>query len=848
MRKRLALFMTMFLLVLSACSGGGDAVGGDESTDGDLDGGSNPEIDSSICHLNSDCPEDFYCDNGVCREADCFTHDDCDEGYLCDDHLCIKDPNASDGDLEDPLTDGDLDESAPDGDLDPEPEIDLEVICDPDDKMCQADLLWTCNAEGTQWVEPENCPPNTVCIVDACVASACDPDTYGQCVSEFTIYQCNSQGTGWEEVPCPANNYCEDGACLPIECEPNAEIECVDTETVKICTAEGNDWITEACPENTTCYGTGCLEIICDAGDWRCEDNVLYYCNALGAAWDEIMDCSDDGAICTEGSCMPEVCEAGVKACDETNPKLVEICNETGTAWVESETCAGTDECRGGACMSLCEIAAFDKSYVGCDYWPVDLDNSARDDGGEFALVVANPQSFSVDVRVSDSASLLQTKTIAAGGLDVFQLGSGHLITGPGKTSAAYHVNSDAPVTVTQMNPYGNVLIYSNDASLLLPEGALGTDYMGLTWPTHRMEDCYCDFWLVTCFSWTCDGRDTPGFLAITATQPGSTSVSVTYSGATQAGGGVNAESAGTTRSYTLQQFEVLNLESAGTNCPNVDEETYIYCDGPDLTGSTITSDKPVAVYGGHRCTFIPKHQWACDHLEHQLFPVETWGKNFIAVRTEPRHQEQDYYKIVASEDGTVVTLSPDPTGQSPHSLNAGQSWLFSTINEFSITSTKPVMMAHFLAGQDATGLSVVFDDCNGNDAYCAQYGNYECVYNGGYYCSPKAGDPAMMLLAPNEQFRRQYIFLIPPNYEYDHITLIAPPDATITLDGTTTLDSNTFPSVTSEYRRARMSLPDGQHLLVSDKPVGLYVYGYSAYVSYAYTGGLDLKEINPKP
>jgi hypothetical protein len=48
-----------------------------------------------------------------------------------------------------------------------------------------------------------------------------------------------------------------------------------------------------------------------------------------------------------------------------------------------------------------------------------------------------------------------------------------------------------------------------------------------------------------------------------------------------------------------------------------------------------------------------------------------------------------------------------------------------------------------------------------------------------------------------------------------------------------------------TDYLRQWIDMPTGSHTLTANKPVGLYVYGFSSYVSYAYTAGLDLTAIN---
>jgi len=224
-----------------------------------------------------------------------------------------------------------------------------------------------------------------------------------------------------------------------------------------------------------------------------------------------------------------------------------------------------------------------------------------------------------------------------------------------------------------------------------------------------------------------------------------------------------------------------------------------------------IAADRKIAVFGGHVCTFIPASTYACDHLEHQIFPLRSWGKEFAAVRTKPRNAEADYFRILASKDGTTVSLTGGESGSV--ALSAGQVHEFSTTADFVVTANEPIMVAQFLASQDA-----------GADT----------------------GDPAMMLIAPNEQMRQDYIFLVAPNYDYDRLTIVSPADNQITLDGGAVMDSNTFTQIPgTPWYRQYVDTDDGAHTLTATKPVALYVYGFSQYVSYAYTAGLDLQKIN---
>ena len=50
---------------------------------------------------------------------------------------------------------------------------------------------------------------------------------------------------------------------------------------------------------------------------------------------------------------------------------------------------------------------------------------------------------------------------------------------------------------------------------------------------------------------------------------------------------------------------------------------------GTDLSGTIITSDKPIAVFGGNECANIPTAVAFCDHIVEEIPPTNTWGKSF---------------------------------------------------------------------------------------------------------------------------------------------------------------------------------------------------------------------------
>jgi len=81
---------------------------------------------------------------------------------------------------------------------------------------------------------------------------------------------------------------------------------------------------------------------------------------------------------------------------------------------------------------------------------------------------------------------------------------------------------------------------------------------------------------------------------------------------------------------YTLQhsaqmhQFDVLTYTSS-LQAPGVPLHSY------DATGMFVNASKPIAVYGGHSCAFVPTRDvWFCDHLVEQIPPVAELGATHV--------------------------------------------------------------------------------------------------------------------------------------------------------------------------------------------------------------------------
>jgi hypothetical protein len=245
-----------------------------------------------------------------------------------------------------------------------------------------------------------------------------------------------------------------------------------------------------------------------------------------------------------------------------------------------------------------------------------------------------------------------------------------------------------------------------------------------------------------------------------------------------------------------------------------------VFCQGGndyDLTGTRIASAKPVAVFGGHECTFVPFDRWACDHLEETIFPLDTWGRDLIVASTEPQAPgEPNVWKVVSGSDGNALEF--EPAVHPPVTLDAGQYVEFEHEGGFRVAGTGRVAVAQFMVGEDYAGM----------------------------FCPPEVGDPAMALAVPFEQFRGVYDFLTPATYTRSMVQIVAPVDSPPILDGKPV--PRPEPIGDTGWGFVRVEVPPGAHHVVgaleSSSGFGLMVSGLASYTSYLYAGGLDLEKL----
>ncbi|MBA2663626.1 MAG: IgGFc-binding protein [Bradymonadaceae bacterium] len=510
--------------------------------------------------------------------------------------------------------------------------------------------------------------------------------------------------------------------------------------------------------------------------------------------------------------------------------------------------------------LPSCADAVAHRLYIGCEYWPFVMPNPVEDPfKAHFAVVVTNPLPGTVaNISVYNGSNVLvATAQVPGNQLRVIRLpwdeipyfnctgspGNPTCVLSSLKQKKAFRLVSDVPVNAYQFSPLVSHIpsgckknqdcplwqtrgetcdvargvcnltdySFSNDASMLLPTHIFGaaSQYIVPALPHVIMN-----------------GSHQPSVVAIVGTQDG-TQVRIRSRGHTVAGpaGGVTALAPGGETTVTLNRHEVLQLISRPMGATRslaavpAGNGTSVEYYESDFTGSLVDSDKPVAVFSGARCRFVPFNYYACDHLEQQVFPLETLGHSYVgAVAIPPLGSDPttapvsgDVWRLVAVQDGTQITITPSSV-QASVVLNAGQWIEFIAKDHFHVTSQGadyPILLTQYLVGQLA---------------------------HGGVY-----GDPSMILPVPVPQYRQQYMFTTTQDIATHYVNIVRTMDTFVSLNGTPVTPAcwEAIPGTPFEVCRTQVS--EGVHTLSAGSGVGLIVYGYDRFVSYGYTGGLGL-------
>ena len=419
--------------------------------------------------------------------------------------------------------------------------------------------------------------------------------------------------------------------------------------------------------DDTTTTGDNCL---CVPGEisMECQDGDQLECAEDCLEW--VPKSCGQGSTCVDGECIDLLCNPGQTYCLDDNN--TQTCNDDGMDYGDPVPCGDKEGCFDGECQPLCELVKNSPSSIGCSFIANRMDNYYANQND--ALVVGNTsadktasvQLYFVANGQNNEAPQGAAVNIPPGGTHTFTMTN----VPPNKVSqlrvgGVYRVESDVPVIAYQHSPIGQ--IFTNDASMLLPEYALKSNYVVSSW-----VDALGSY---------------PSYFNVVAVEDG-TKVDWTPPVGTLAGSGVAAVGAGQTGSVMLNRFDTLQVRVAN---------------GQDVSGTIVDADKPVWVVGATECTNVPNSSCLyCDHVEEQILPLDYWGKEYVGAHSPDRGNEKHHWRVYAGEDNTTVTTEPAQPGTPIVLASKGQYKDIQVSNgtSFVFKSDKPFLPVQYLESQ----------------------------------------------------------------------------------------------------------------------------------------------------
>ena len=271
-------------------------------------------------------------------------------------------------------------------------------------------------------------------------------------------------------------------------------------------------------------------------------------------------------------------------------------------------------------------------------------------------------------------------------------------------------------------------------------------------------------------------------------------------------------------------------------------QTVYLQVRGGDISGTRITSNKPISVFSGHECADVPLTSEPCDMLIEQIPPIDTWGSEVVTIPLKTK--DGDIIKVIASQDATRVNVTHtniDDGTMTKHdtfNLNAGQ-FKELLIKDFSlIQSDNPIAVFQFAR------------------SFKADY--------------VLTSDPLMLLVPPYEQYCNGYAVATAPfepsltqtvegRVAYVNYTNIAVPAEFFNISSLIINNKKVNASEFKPIRRANESiwgygtqllLDEGAQVIRHHNPnavLSVTIYGFSNQQSWGCTGGMGLAPVAGK-
>ncbi|XP_061170848.1 IgGFc-binding protein-like [Saccostrea echinata] len=236
-----------------------------------------------------------------------------------------------------------------------------------------------------------------------------------------------------------------------------------------------------------------------------------------------------------------------------------------------------------------------------------------------------------------------------------------------------------------------------------------------------------------------------------------------------------------------------------------------------DLSGTTINSSHPIAVFAGNKCNRIGYHG-TCSMLMEMVPPIDEFDRIFIVPPNVNRYQS--VVRIVSAIQ-TKVTYSVE-------GINTTTTLLKNRITDFIIReneigyieSTEPVLVNVFATGSPDSRVH---------------------------------GDPYMTVVSGINQYLNQYIVVVPEGYSLSLATFIVRNESLSNLQINRTdvyeyfkvFQSTVFVRTTF-YSVLTINVPSGviQVETKDDSPFGMFVYGHRSHDGHGYAANALLTRI----
>lgn len=348
------------------------------------------------------------------------------------------------------------------------------------------------------------------------------------------------------------------------------------------------------------------------------------------------------------------------------------------------------------------------------------------------------------------------------------------------RASRSIRITSTEPVTVNAVNDAWAL----TDGYLALPSESLGFEYLAASYPGVPVAPI---------------PNLRGGVVAVIATED-DTEVRIVPSVQTKGG-----NDAGVQFGVTLDRGEIYQIipsQPAGT----------------DLSGTRITSDRPVAVISGHRA--VPTDSVsAYNTLLEQMVPVADWGRTFYTTKLV--EQGRGRYRVHARAAGTEVRVN----GLRIVTLGAGAVHEFLTDGATIVEASQPVLLVQIGTRRAVNGGAAVIDS-----------------------------DPSMAIVNPTDSYAPRFEWSTPTlaprgltaeqSVPWRHWAMITAPTGarnSVRLDGAPV--GFTIPYGDGAYWTALVEIQPGPHRVAAAEPVNVQIFGDSHYDAYAMPAGMRLRE-----